>query len=177
MKSMISGTALGLILITIVLMFALGSFKYGMLSLIPNITPITVGFGLWAVSVGMVNTGIAIVFGMTLGIIVDDTVHFISKYLRARREQGKDPQEAVKYAFSTVGRALVSTTIVLVAGFFVLAQSQFAMNSGMAKVTALIISLALIIDFLLLPALLILLGRGEKNTAAQLKVKPASVTA
>lgn len=170
MKSMISGTALGLILITIVLMFALGSFKYGMLSLIPNITPITVGFGLWAVSIGMVNTGIAIVFGMTLGIIVDDTVHFISKYLRARREQGKTAQEAVKYAFSTVGRALVSTTIVLVAGFFVLAQSQFAMNSGMARITALIISLALIIDFLLLPALLIVLGDAEE------KEKPAAIT-
>lgn len=176
MKSMISGTALGLVLITVVLMFALGSFKYGMLSLIPNITPITVGFGLWAVSVGMVNTGIAIVFGMTLGIIVDDTVHFISKYLRARREQGKDAQEAVKYAFSTVGRALVSTTIVLVAGFFVLAQSQFAMNSGMAKVTALIISLALIIDFLLLPALLILLGRNEKGGTAKLAPQKAMAT-
>jgi len=75
-----------------------------------------------------------------------------------------------------VGRGLVSTTIVLVAGFFVLAQSQFAMNSGMAKVTALIISLALIIDFLLLPALLILLGRKEKGGTAKLAPQKAMAT-
>ena len=158
-SSMMSGTGWALLLISVILMLALGSFKYGALSLIPNITPITVGFGIWALSEGTINAGIAIVFGMTLGIIVDDTVHFISKYLRAIREKGKTPEEAVRYAFATVGRALLVTTIVLISGFMVLAQSQFGMNSGMAKITVLIISLALIIDFLLLPALLLAINK------------------
>ncbi|MEM6632099.1 MAG: efflux RND transporter permease subunit [Bacteroidota bacterium] len=160
-NSMISSSILAILLISLVLMFALRSFKYGALSLIPNITPITVGFGVWALTYGQINTGVAIVFGMTLGIIVDDTVHFISKYLRAVREYGMSPQEAVKYAFSTVGKALIITTLVLVSGFVVLAQSQFGMNAGMARITVIIISLALVIDFLLVPALLLAINRDK----------------
>ncbi|MEO1262959.1 MAG: MMPL family transporter [Bacteroidota bacterium] len=167
--SMMSGTAWAILLISLILMFALRSFKYGVLSLIPNLTPVTVGFGVWALTSGMINSGIAIVFGMTLGIIVDDTVHFISKYLRARREQNKSPEEAVRYAFSTVGKALIATSLVLTAGFLVLAQSDFGMNSGMAMVSTIIIIVALVIDFLLLPGLLIALGNRGKE---KLEVSP-----
>ena len=99
--------------------------------------------------------GISIVFGMTLGIIVDDTVHFLSKYLRARRELNKSAPDAIRYAFSTVGQALLVTTFVLMAGFLVLAQSDFGLNSDMAKITVLIIGLALLLDFFMLPALLL----------------------
>lgn len=152
---MINGGTLAIILISLILMFALRSVKHGLLSLIPNIAPIAVGFGVWGITVGMVNSGIAVVFGMTLGIIVDDTVHFLSKYLRARREKNMTPEDAVRYAFNTVGQALIVTTLVLAFGFMVLAQSSFGMNSGMGKITNLIIILALVIDFLILPAILI----------------------
>lgn len=155
-KSMITGTALAFVLITLVLAIAIKSFKFGMLSLIPNIMPVVVGLGLWGLMVGYINLGISIVFGMTLGIIVDDTVHFLSKYLRARREHSMSPEDAVRYAFTTVGQALVVTTFILIAGFLVIAQSDFGMNSDMAKITSLIILLALILDFLLLPGLLLL---------------------
>ena len=92
---------------------------------------------------------------MTLGIVVDDTVHFLSKYRRARREQGLDASGAVRYAFNSVGRAILVTSLILVAGFGVLAQSAFAMNSLMALLTAIAIAMAVVADFLLLPALLI----------------------
>lgn len=164
-NSMIKGTAVALILISLVLAFAIRSPRFGLLSLIPNITPLLVGLGIWGLTVGYINTGISIVFGMTLGIIVDDTVHFLSKYLRARREMGKSPEDAVRYAFKTVGQALVVTTFVLVMGFLVLAQSDFGMNSGMSKITMLIISLALILDFLLLPSLLVLI-KSKKDPYA-----------
>ena len=164
-QSMMRGTVSAIILISLILAFALNSFKYGLISLLPNVLPISVGFGVWAILVGQINAGVAIVFGMTLGIIVDDTVHFLSKYLRARREQGLSAKEAVRYAFNTVGKALVVTTIVLVLGFMILAQSNFGMNSGMAKITVLIITLALIIDFLMLPALLITLSGKQKDKA------------
>ena len=106
-----------------------------------------------------------IVFGMTLGIIVDDTVHFISKFLRARRELGYDAREAVIYAFETVGRALVTTTIVLLAGFAILSTSSFALNSYMARITVIIIFSALIIDFILLPALLVLTYNSKESAS------------
>ena len=167
-NSMISGTIFALLLISAVLAISIKSFRYGLISLIPNITPLLVGLGIWGLFVGYINTGISIVFGMTLGIIVDDTVHFLTKYLRARRELGKSPEDAVRYAFSTVGQALLVTTFVLVTGFLVIAQSDFGMNSGMAKITILIISAALLLDFLLLPALLITFS-GDKKESSSLK--------
>lgn len=177
--SMMTGSIAALILISVILMFVLRSFRHGLISLIPNLLPVAVGFGVWGLTSGIINVGISIVFGMTLGIIVDDTVHFLSKYLRARRELGKSKEDAVRFAFDTVGKALVVTTIVLIAGFAILAQSSFGMNSGMAQITVIIISLALILDFLLLPALLLNIG-SNKNTSttnvvdAQLKTALAN---
>ena len=162
--SMFKGNIIALILISLVLMLALRSFKLGLLSIIPNVAPVLVGFGIWALYKGQINTGMVIVFGMTLGIIVDDTVHFMSKFLRAKRELGYNAKQAVVYAFETVGKALVTTTIVLLAGFAVLSTSSFALNSYMARITVIIILAALIIDFILLPSLLILTSRKEENT-------------
>lgn len=163
-ESMFNGNILALVLISIVLMLALRNFGLGLLSIIPNVAPVLVGFGLWWIYKGTINTGMVIVFGMTLGIIVDDTVHFMSKFLRARRELGYTAKAAVVYAFETVGRALVTTTLVLVAGFAVLSTSPFALNSYMARITLMIIIAALIIDFILLPSLLILVS-GDKNNS------------
>jgi len=98
--------------------------------------------------------------------VVDDTVHFLSKYLRVRRERGYSPEDAVRYAFHSVGIALVVTTIILVAGFMLLAQSAFRVNASMADLTALAITLALVVDFLLLPTLLMLFDRKDRGEAA-----------
>jgi predicted RND superfamily exporter protein len=161
--SMIKGNIIALLLISLVLMLALKSFKMGAISLIPNLTPVIVGFGFWALYLGEINTGMVVVFGMTLGIIVDDTVHFMSKFLRARRELNYNAADSVVYAFETVGRALVITTLVLVAGFTVLSTSPFALNSYMARITVVIITGALVIDFVLLPSILVLAYREKKN--------------
>ena len=169
---MFNGNIVALVLISLVLMLALRNVKLGLLSIIPNVAPVLVGFGLWWLYKGTINTGMVIVFGMTLGIIVDDTVHFMSKFLRARRELGYTAQAAVVYAFETVGRALVTTTIVLIAGFAVLSTSPFALNSYMARITLIIITSALIIDFLLLPALLILVSGDKKETVTSKTIAP-----
>ncbi|GAA3631851.1 efflux RND transporter permease subunit [Flavivirga jejuensis] len=168
-ESMLTGNIIALILISLVLMLALKNFKLGLLSIIPNVTPVLVGFGIWALYKAQINTGMVIVFGMTLGIIVDDTVHFMSKFLRARRELGYDAKQAVVYAFETVGKALVTTTIVLLAGFAVLSTSSFALNSYMARITVIIILAALIIDFILLPSLLILTSKKEVVTVKNIE--------
>ena len=161
--SMVQGNIIALLLISLVLLIALKSFKMGAISLIPNLTPVIIGFGFWALYLGEINTGMVVVFGMTLGIIVDDTVHFMSKFLRARRELNYNAKDAVIYAFETVGRALVITTIVLVCGFTVLSTSPFALNSYMARITVIIITAALVIDFILLPSILVLAYKEKKT--------------
>ena len=160
--SMLRGTLLGLLAISLLLIVALRSWRIGLLSLVPNLVPAILGFGLWGLWVGQVGFGLSIVMAMTLGIVVDDTVHFLSKYLLARRQLGASPEDAVRYAFHTVGRALVVTSMVLVGGFMVLAMSSFAQNSDMGRMTALVILLALLADFFLLPPLLLWLDRGDR---------------
>jgi len=123
--------------------------------------PAGMAFGLWGLLVGEIGLALSVVTGMTLGIVVDDTVHFLSKYLRARREDGLSAAEAVRYAFHTVGRALWTTSAVLIAGFLILTRSPFELNSAMGLVSALTIGLALLADFLLLPTLLMTLDKKE----------------
>jgi predicted RND superfamily exporter protein len=162
-KSMLFGTTIALILISLILIFALRSFKIGLLSLIPNLIPAALAFGLWGIVVGQIGLALSVVTGMTLGIVVDDTVHFLSKYLRARREKGLNSHDAVRYAFNTVGLALVVTSIVLIAGFMVLTFSAFQLNSNMAFMTAVTIVFAIVADFLLLPPILMALDSKEHS--------------
>lgn len=161
-KSMLLGTTVALILISMILIFALRSVKIGLVSMLPNLVPAAMGFGLWGILVGEVGLALSVVMGMTLGIVVDDTVHFLSKYLRARREKHLTSQEAVVYAFHTVGMALVTTSVVLVIGFLVLSLSAFKLNAGMGMLTAIIIAFALIADFFFLPALLMKLEENKR---------------
>ena len=160
-RSMMVGTFLAMVLISGILVLALKSPKLGAISLVPNLLPAGLAFGVWGLFVGELNMAVAMVSGMSLGIVVDDTVHFLSKYHRARREQGLDAPEAVRYAFNSVGKAILVTSLILMAGFGVLAQSDFAMNSLMALLTAIAIAMALLADSLLLPALLIRLDRKK----------------
>jgi len=164
--SMIKASSLALVLISILLGIALRSFKFGMISLLPNLMPAAVGFGVWGLFVGQVGMGLSAVIGVTLGIIVDDTVHFLSKYIRARREKGLSSEDAIRYSFASVGRALWITTIVLIAGFGVMATSSFKVNAEMGLLTAVTIFIALIIDFLFLPPLLMVL-KSKKDKEAQ----------
>ncbi len=160
-RAMLTGTAIALVLISAIIMLALRDVRIGLISLIPNLLPAVVAFGLWGYGVGAVTLAIAVVLAATLGIVVDDTVHFLSKYAKARR-QGKSAEDSVRYAFATVGMALLVTTVGLVAGFGVLAQSGFAVNGDLAKLTAITITIALVADFLLLPALLIWLDKRKE---------------
>ncbi len=160
-EQMTVGVAFALVLISVLILVSLRSIKIGLMSLIPNLVPPMISFGLWALLVGEVGFALALSVSMIIGIIVDDTVHFLSKYMRGRREKQLSAQDAVRYAFSNVGPALMITTAVLTAGFSVLMLSTFKLNFELGLITAMTISIALIIDFLLLPAMLLTFDKKE----------------
>ena len=173
-KGMLGGTAMAVLLISIILGVALRSTRYGFISLIPNFVPAIVGFGAWGLLVGEIGMSLSVVTGMTLGIVVDDTVHFLSKYLRARRELNASAEDAVRYAFHNVGRALVVTTLILVVGFAILSFSPFRLNSWMGQLTAIVITFALLADFIMLPALLIAFDRDRTDAKSTLATNSTS---
>ena len=184
MDNMVKGTIVAIFAIALIMMFALQSVRLGLLSLIPNGLPILTTFGAWALLVGTVGFSVATVASISLGIIVDDTVHFLSKYVRARNERALSIEDAIRYAFHNVGKAIVVNTVILSAGFFVMTTSAFKMNVDLGLMTIFAIVFALILDFLFLPALL-LLGKRDKQTTNQASRdqaaaidsdKPASIT-
>jgi predicted RND superfamily exporter protein len=165
-QALLGGTLIALALISILLIAPLRSVKFGAMSLIPNLLPALLGFGVWGLLVGQVGLAISIVVGMTLGIVVDDTVHFLSKYLHYRRQKNMTTPEAVRETIITVGPALFGTTVILSAGFAMLATSGFEINSQMGALTAITIVIAFVGDFFLLPCLMMLFDRTTKKVTS-----------
>lgn len=165
-QSMIQGTALAILAIAVIMMIALRSFSIGLLSLAPNGMPILAAFGAWALLVGEVGFSVAAVASLSLGIVIDDTVHFLTKYVRARRVRGLSAADAIRYAFKTVGVAIIFNTIILGLGFGILVLSAFKINAELGLLTTLSIGFALILDFLFLPALLLMTARDGSVDAS-----------
>jgi predicted RND superfamily exporter protein len=161
-RDMFGGNLIAIVLIAAIMVGALRSLPYGLLSLIPNIVPLVLTFGIWALLVGEVGMAAATVSATSLGIIVDNTVHFLIKYMAGRKNRGLDAAAAVRHAFDVVGPAVMANTVILVLGFGVLAYSTFRVTGQMGTLTALAIAVALFVDFILLPALL-LVGQHTKT--------------
>jgi len=160
-EGMLRGTMIAMAIISLILIFALKSLPIGLLSLLPNFVPAAMSFGLWGYLIGHVGVAASVVTAVTFGIVVDDTIHFLSKYLRGRREHKLDAQDAVRFAFRSVGHALWTTTAVLAAGFIVLATSGFEVNWSLGILTAMTIVIALAADFFFLPPLLMKFDRSK----------------
>jgi uncharacterized protein len=158
-RSMLKGSVIALCLISLIMIVVLKDLKLGILSLLPNLSPAFMAFGIWGIFVGQVGLAVSVLIAMTLGVVVDDTVHFLTKYQRGRKEHGMDSQEAIHYAFTTVGSAIWITTIALAGGFTILSFSGFQINAHMGAMTALTVSLALLLDFFFLPTLLLKLDK------------------
>jgi len=159
--SLLKGTGIALVLISFLMIFVLRSFKLGIVSMLPNLAPAGLAYGSWAIFKGEIDLSASVVICMSLGIVVDDTVHFLTKYLRARREKNLSAEEGIRYAFHTVGVALTITTIVLVAGFMILTISHFSPTNTTGLLLAVTLSFALVVDFLLLPPLLMVWDRSR----------------
>ena len=167
-SAMLISTGTAIIFISILLIFALRSFPLGAISLIPNLMPTVIAIGIWGWFVGNLGLAGSVVTAMTLGIVVDNTIHFITKYLRARRKNASTNQEAICYAFENAGGALTSTSLVLVAGFSMLSFSGFKINATLGILTAITLVIALAITFIILPTILIMLSKhapGKPNSS------------
>lgn len=161
-ESMLRGNIIAVSLIAIILILSLRSIRLGLLSIIPNAIPVLVTFGIWSLSVGMIGISAATVTATSLGIVVDDTVHLLTKYLRGRREKQLSTEDSIRYSLNTVGKAVTINTVILTAGFGVLAFSSFKINQESGMLTAMAVVAALILDFLLLPALLLVVDKNKK---------------
>lgn len=160
-ESMLRGTVVAMAFISLILVLVFKSIRFGLISLLPNFVPAAMSFGLWGHLVGEVGIASSVVIVVAFGIVVDDTIHFLSRYLRARKEEGLSAEEAVRVTFRSVGKALWTTTLVLSAGFLAFAGSGFQVSWALGLLVTITISFAIIADFLLLPPLLMALDRRK----------------
>jgi predicted RND superfamily exporter protein len=180
LQSMLQGDLLGIFAIAVVMVLALKSVRFGLMTLIPNLLPTGVAFGLWGLLVGRLGMDAAPVTGMTLGLLIDDTTHTMIKYLHARREMGLSPGDAVRYTFATVGKATMAISLTLLAGFGVLSLSAFRFNSTMGLLSAVIIAAGGLVEFLLMPPMLLKLEEKEHEESLLLagpEPAPGALTA
>lgn len=153
--TMLVTTAIMILLISALLVLIFRSATLGMISLVPNLIPIGMAFGFWGLFSGHLGIALSIVSGASLGIVVDDSIHLLLKYQRARTQLMMSPPLAVTYAITRVGDALTITTLTLVAGFITLGFSSLQPNAELGTMLGVIIGLALVTDLLFVPALLL----------------------
>ena len=159
-ESMLQATIIAMAGISVILLLVLKSWRLGLISLIPNYVPAAMSFGVWGYLVGQVGLAGSVMTAIAFGIVVDDTTHFLTKYRRVRNA-GQSPADAVRATFQATGRALWTTTAILVAGFLVFASSGFAVSWTLGLLVAITLVLALVADFLLLPPLLMAFDRRK----------------
>lgn len=157
-REMIDGTVLSIASISLLLFFIFRSLTAGVIGVFTNAAPALIVLGAWALIVGEVGMAVAVIASMTLGIVVDDTIHFLDRYLHARRVLGETARAAVRHAMRVTGPAMFTSTVVLASGFFCLALSGFQINAWLGLMTAITILVAAAFDLLLLPSMLIVMG-------------------
>ena len=153
-RELLQGFTLSFGMITLVMIFGLKSLRYGLLSIIPNLFPATIVFGLWGLMVGELSPYILMLFSISIGIVVDDSVHVMSKYISSRRE-GKTPEASVAYSIDKAGSAITITTLSLATGTLLLMFSNTYIFQNVSMLITPIVVVALLLDLLFLPPLLV----------------------
>jgi predicted RND superfamily exporter protein len=163
-RSMIGSTIMSMLLIALIVAAALRSVTYGFLSILMNVLPSIVGFGIWGLLIGQIGLAASVITAMTIGLVVDDTIYFLIMY-QAALKRGLDSEQAINEVFATVGTAMLVITASLAAGFGVLIASGFEVNRSLGAQTSIVILANLFIDWLMLPPLLRLMNRRPKANA------------
>ena len=157
-ESLVKSYSLALILITPLMIFLIGSLRSGLVSMVPNLVPILATLGLLVVLDMEFDMFMMLGGCIAIGLAVDDSIHFIVGFRRYLAETG-DPERAIERTMETTGRALLFTSVVLVAGFSVLGLSSMSNLGNLGLMTAFAIGLAFVLDVTVTPALLILTHR------------------
>ena len=170
--SMTRGNFLSLALISLCLTLMVKRRRLGLISMVPNLVPIAIAYGAWSLLFGEMNIVVAFGASICMGIVVDDTLHFITRYDHARSQLGLEPEAAIRHTFDHVASPLVNTTAILLVGFGMLTQSHFQMNSTFGGLVVLVIALGIVCELVFLPACLVVLDRVRVPAARRLATLP-----
>ncbi|NWH06828.1 efflux RND transporter permease subunit [Desulfobacter latus] len=157
-KGQIYSLATAACIIIVIMFFVLRSVSLGFLSIIPNLFPIILNFGIMGALSVSLNTATALIAAVAIGIAVDDTIHFLSQ-VKSNLMAHQDIKAAVAGAILTKGKAIVLSSLILCIGFGVMAFSRFVPTINFGALSAVIMITAVIGDILILPSAALYLTR------------------
>lgn len=160
-ESMVQGLGLSIIIVALIMGWVYRSLRVMIISLIPNLIPLVVIAGIMGYFGIELKTSTAIIFTISFGIAVDDTIHYLGKF-KYELLKGKGKLYALKRAYLTTGKAMILTTLVLCSGFLLLVLSSFMGTFYMGILLCITLFVALIADLTVLPALLLLFYKSPK---------------
>ncbi len=156
--SMARSYGIALVVITVLMIILIGRIRIGLLSMIPNLAPILLMLGVIGATPFKMDLFTMMVASIAIGLAVDDTIHFMHNF-RRYYEQSGDPKQAVYETLNTTGRAMLVTTIALSIGFFIFVFASMNNLFAFGLLTAFTILMALVADYLVAPALMVLVNR------------------
>jgi len=164
--SMARSYIIALVVITALMIILIGRLRIGLLSMVPNLAPILLMLGVIGATPIKMDLFTMMVVSIAIGLAVDDTIHFMHNF-RRYYEQSGDPKQAVYETLHTTGRAMLVTTIVLSIGFFIFVFASMNNLFTFGVLTAFTILMALVADYLVAPALMVLVNRPQKISAEE----------
>jgi predicted RND superfamily exporter protein len=153
--SMSQSALIALLIIGFFMYLLVGNFILTVLALIPNVLPIIIGGGVLYLAGSHVDVGIAFVFSVCLGIAVDDTIHILHHW-KEQRSLGFSKIDVIEHLGTNLFPVIISTNLVLAAGFGILGLADFIPNAKFGILSAITLFIALFADLFLLPALILL---------------------
>ncbi len=164
-RGFLESMGLALIVITILIALIFRSVTLAIVSIVPNLLPILIPLSFIGLTGDPLDGPAIMVASVALGVCVDDTIHFFAKFTKARR-LGKSLRESMIFTYDRVGRAITTTSVVLIVGFAGLTFSDFRPNYMMGTLAIAMFFLALVADILVVPALLSYLPgfRAKRST-------------
>lgn len=155
-SSQIKSFAAAFAVVSIMMILLLRSVRLGLFALIPNITPIVLGLAIMGLAGIPLDPGTVMIGSIAMGLVVDDTVHFLVR-LRRHMKAGRSIEEGIVHSMAESGRPIVITSLMLIAGFTTLVLASFTPNIHFGAISAIIIFIALVADLMLLPAALVVI--------------------
>jgi len=158
----IKSLGLAMVMIFCMMFLVFRSFSVGVISIIPNTLPIMVNFGIMGLIGIRLDSATSMISAIGIGIIVDDTIHYLHGYGEALKETG-DHCQAMRKSLLEKGRPIILTSVLLFFGFGILGVSRFVPTSYFGALSALLMITALLADLIILPCILILVRPKFKN--------------
>jgi uncharacterized protein len=162
-KNLLQSMLIAFILIAIIMAILFQSWRMILISLIPNTIPLLMTAGIMGYFGISLKPSTALIFSIAFGISVDDSIHYLAKYRQELLSNGNLISKCVRNSLLETGSSMMYTSIVLFAGFIIFAFSDFGGTVSLGVLTSLTLLVALLINLIILPSLILSFDKGLKD--------------